>query len=214
MLRRLFGHRPTHPPAQTPSFRPRLEHLENREAPAGMFPGTTPTYGPSVPTYDTSATSSSQGQFAYNSLSAFGLPPSAYALYALGGAPVSGYVAVPYQQANFTNNGGLAGEGGNAGNPVAQVESLVVALYHMAAAQNPQQANALVSDEFFRGLATYVDHLGQSLGLGNFMQGSLTAHQNAIDQNPISHTEVGQLLGALVFDLTFYAYSTGQAGAL
>lgn len=210
MLRKFFGDRSTHPQSRTRSFRPQLEALEERVTPdASMFPGTTPTYGPSVPSYSTSATPDSEGSFAFNSLIAFGLPPSSYALYALGGAPVSGYVAVPYQQANVSNNGGLGG-GGGVGNPVGQLESLIGNLYQMAATQNPQQASSLVSDEFFRAVATDANHVGQSLGMDNFMQGSITAYQNAINQNPLEQSQVGQALGALVFDLTYYLYSTGQ----
>lgn len=216
MLRKFFADRTSQMQNRTRSFRPQLEALEERVTPdAGMFPGTTPTYGPSVPAASTSATPDSQGSFAFNSLIAFGLPPSSYALYALGGAPVSGYVAVPYQQANASNSGnvGLGGGGiGGAGNLIGRLEGLVGALYQIAAAQNFQQANSLVSDEFFRALTTYANHQAQSLGINNLMQGSVDAYQNAINQNPLEHSEVGQFLGALVYDLTFYLYSTGQAG--
>lgn len=212
MLRKFFADRSSQPQARTHSFRPQLEVLEERVTPdAGMFPGTTPTYGPTVPTVSSAATPDSQGSFAFNSLIAFGLPPSAYALYALGGAPVSGYVAVPFQQANASNSGGgLGGGGGSVGNLIGHLESLAGSLYQIAATQNLQQANSLVSDEFFRALTSYANHVGQSLGMNNLMQGSMNAYQNAVNQNPLDQTGAGQLLGALVYDLTFYLYSSGQ----
>lgn len=219
MLRAFFKNRPSRTNTQVRSFRPRLEDLEERVVPDGsMFPGTTPTYGPSVPANSTSDTSSSEGGFAFNSLLAFGLPPSAYTLYALGGAPVSGYVAVPGQPVSSSSGGGFGGigggglGGGGSANILGGVEKLTGTLYLLAATQNSQAANSLVADEIFRGLDSYADQVGQSMGINSLMQGNIAAHQNAINQNPLTQTEVGQLLGSLVYDLTVYNLSTGQAG--
>lgn len=220
MLRTFFKKRSPLPNTQARSFRPRLEDLEERVVPDDtMFPGTTPTYGPSVPAYSTSDTPSSEGSFAANSLQAFGLPPSAYALYALGGAPVSGYAAVPGQTVSSSSGGGFGGFGGGGGgggggaaNVLGQVEQLTGALYLSAETQNPQAARSLVADEIFRGLDSYISQVGQSMGMNNLMQGNIAAYQNAINQNPLEQTQVGQLLGSLVYDLTVYNLSTGQAG--
>jgi hypothetical protein len=95
--------------------------------------------------------------------------------------------------------------------PVDQVQQMIGALYQMAASQNPQEANALVMDEIFQAVDTFIDTVGKELGMNFNMQGSIAAYQNAINHNPLEHSQIGQILGSLVSDLTYYMLETGQA---
>jgi hypothetical protein len=81
----------------------------------------------------------------------------------------------------------------------------------MAASQNPQEANALVTDEIFQAVDTFIDNVGKELGMNFNMQGNIAAYQNAINNNPLEHSQVGQMLGSLVYDLSYYMLDSGQA---
>lgn len=219
MLRKLFSARSPRPSTQTSSVRPRLEALEDRLVPDATVPQ--PDFGSPTSSIDmTQATPTEDGYFGQQTLLPFGLPPSGYTLYSLGAEPVGGYVAVPGQPASSTTGGGFGGAvsagnsggGGAASNPVGQVEQVIGALYQMAASQNSQQANTLVMDEMFQALDTYIDNVGKDVGMNFNLQGNISAYQNAINQNPLEHSQVGQMLGSLVSDLTSYLLDTGQAG--
>jgi hypothetical protein len=223
MLRKLFSARSPRPSTQNISIRPRLEALEDRVVPDGTIQQ--PDFGSPTSSIDMTQTAPTQdGYFGQQTLLPFGLPPSGYSLYALGAEPVGGYLAVPGQPASSTtgggfggaasagNNGGGGGGGGAASNPVGQVEQVIGTLYQMAASQNSQQANTLVMDEMFQTLDTYIDNVGKELGMNFNLQGNISAYQNAINQNPLEHSQVGQLLGSLVDDLTYYMLATGQTG--
>lgn len=229
MLRKLFSVRSSRPSTAISSIRPKLEALEDRFAPAATI--MQPDYGSPTSSIDTTPQTPMQDSlFAQQTLLAYGLPPSGYALYSLGGAPVGGYVAVPGQPVSNTTGGGFGGSasagangvgggasgggggGGTAANPVGQVQQMIDSLYKVAALQDPQQANSLVLDEFFQAVDTYIDSVGKQLGINTNMQGNISAYQNAINQNPLDHGQVGQMLGSLVYDLTYYLLETGQAG--
>jgi hypothetical protein len=219
MLRKLFSARSSHPSTQTDSFRPRLEALEDRLVPDATIPQ--PDFGSPTSSIDMTQTSpTDDGYFGQQTLLPFGLPPSGYTLYSLGGAPVGGYVAVPGQPVSNTTGGGFGGSasagvnggGGAAASPLGQMQQLTAALYQMAASQNPQEANALVMDEVFQAMDTFIDNVGKELGMNFNNQGNISAYQNAINQNPLEHSQVGQMLGSLVSDLTYYMLATSQAG--
>ena len=79
----------------------------------------------------------------------------------------------------------------------------------MAASQNPQQATSLVIDEFMVGMDSVLATVGGSAGMNNSaLQANLTANENSINQNPLSQTPDGQLLGSLVYDLTVMQLSS------
>lgn len=220
MLRKLFSARSPRPSTQTSSVRPRLETLEDRVVPDGTIQQ--PDFGSPTSSIDmTQNTPTQDGYFGQQTLLPFGFPPSGYTLYSLGAEPVGGYLAVPGQPASNTTGGGFGGAasagnngggGGGASNPVGQVEQVIGALYSMAASQSPQQANTLVMDEMFQALDTFIDNVGKEVGMNFNLQGNIAAYQNAINQNPLEHSQVGQMLGSLVSDLTSYLLDTGQAG--
>lgn len=216
MLRKLFSIRSPRPSPQTDSIRPRLEALEDRLALDGTM--MQPDFGSPTSSIDMTQTMPTEdGYFGQQTLLPFGLPPSGYSLYALGGVPVGGYVAVPGQSVGATTGGVGSGAsaggsgGGAASSPIGQAQQMIGALYQMAASQDPQQANALVTDEIFQAVDTFIDNAGKELGMNFNMQGNISAYQNAINQNPLEHGQVGQMLGSLVYDLTYYMLDTGQA---
>ncbi len=92
---------------------------------------------------------------------------------------------------------------------MGQLEQLTAVLYQMAASQNPQAANALVMDEAFQAADSFIENVGRDLGMNFNMQGNISAYQNAINQNPLEHTQVGQMLGSLVYDLTYFSLANG-----
>jgi hypothetical protein len=224
MLRKLFSARSSRPSPQTNSIHPRLEALEDRLALDATI--MQPAYGAPTSINMTQTSPTEDGYFGQQTLLPFGLPPSGYTLYALGGVPVGGYVAVPGQSVGATTGGvgdpasaagnggggGGGGGGGAASSPVGQVEQVIGALYKMAASQNPQQANSLVMDEIFQAVDTFIDNVGKEMGMNFNRQGSASADQNAINHNPLEHSQVGQMLGSLVYDLTYYMLATGQTG--
>jgi hypothetical protein len=226
MLRNPSSTHPARPSPRTTSFRPRLEALEERLAP---YSGMSPDFSTNGVTETTVPMESSL--FAQQTLLAYGLPPSGYALYSMGGEPVGGYVATPFQPASNVSGGGFGGAasaaqlpglnsggggnggGGSSGSSMAQIEQLTATLYQMAAMQNPPEANALVLDEVFKAVDSYINDLGNSIGIHNpNLQGQTSAYQNAINQNPLEQSPTGQLLGNLVSNLTLNAISSGQAG--
>lgn len=217
MLRKLFSTCSSRPSTSSNSFRPRLEALEDRFAPAATI--MQPDYGSPTSSIDTTQTTpfDDYSYFGQQTLLPFGLPPSGYGLYSLGGAPVGGYVALPGQPVSNTTGGGFGGAasagtsggGGNAAGPMGQLEQLTAALYQMAASQNPQAANALVMDEAFQAVDTVIENVGKELGANFNMQGNISAYQNAINQNPLEHSQVGQMLGSLVYDLTYFSLANG-----
>lgn len=91
------------------------------------------------------------------------------------------------------------------------MQQLTAALYQMAASQNPQEANALVMDEIFQAADTFIENVGKEAGMNFNTQGNISAYQNAINQDPLEHSQVGQMLGSLVYDLTYYTLATGQS---
>lgn len=219
MLRKLFSTSSSRPSPANNSFRPRLEALEDRLAPAMTIQQ--PDFGSPTSSIDMSPNTTNQGSlFAQQTLLAYGLPPSGYALYSLGGAPVGGYPAVPggglggvASSGAITGGGGGGSGGGGASNPVSQVQQLIGALYQMEATQNPQAANSLVMDEIFKAVDTYIGNVAKDMGMNNSStQGSVSAYQNAINQNPLEQGTNGQLLGSLVYDLTAYLLSNSQTG--
>jgi len=224
MLRKLLSARSSHPSTPSNSVRPRLEALEDRFAPAATM--AQPDFGSPTSSIDMTQETpfGDYSYFGQQTLLPFGLPPSGYTLYSLGGAPVGGYVAVPGQTVSNTTGGGFGGAAsagttsggggggggsGGAASPMSQAQQLTVALYQMAASQNPQAANALVMDEMFQALDTFIDNVGKEVGTNFNMQGNISAFQNAINQNPLEHTQVGQMLGSLVYDLTYLSLANG-----
>ncbi len=223
MLRKLFSTSSSHPSTLSNAVRPRLEALEDRFAPAATM--TQPDFGSPTSSIDMTQDTpfNDYSYFGQQTLLPFGLPPSGYGLYSLGGAPVGGYAALPGQPVSNTTGGGFGGAasagttngsgggggGGGAPSPMNQAQQLTVALYQMAASQNPQAANALVMDEMFQALDTFIDNVGKEAGMNFNMQGNISAFQNAINQNPLEHTQVGQMLGSLVYDLTSLSLSNG-----
>ena len=78
---------------------------------------------------DASTSASDASEFGQASLAPFGLPPSANALYALSGEPVSGYAAIPYQPGSAASSGlGIGGlGGGGSATSIAQLQQLAAA---------------------------------------------------------------------------------------
>ncbi len=126
------------------------------------------------------------------------------------GQPVSNTTGGGFGGAASTGTtGGGGGGGGGAASPMGQAQQLAAALYQMAASQNPQEANALVMDEMNQAVDTFIDNVGKEVGMSFNMQGNISANQNAINQNPLEHTQVGQMLGSLVYDLTYLSLANG-----
>src|SRR5579875_1845170 len=145
MLRKLFSTCASRPSTPSSSVRPRLEALEDRFAPAATM--TQPDFGSPTSSIDMTQDTpfNDYSYFGQQTLLPFGLPPSGYGLYSLGGAPVGGYVALPGQPVSNTTGGGFGdaasagtngsggGGGGGAASPMSQAQQLTVALYQMAA---------------------------------------------------------------------------------
>jgi hypothetical protein len=95
-----------------------------------------------------------------------------------------------------------------------QLQQEIATLYQLAAAQNAQQATNLVLDEFFLAIETFLVFRSQAQSVFNPTFQDLPARENAINQNPLEKTPLGQQLGSLVFETTasLLALSSGQGG--
>lgn len=225
MLRELFAARSSRSLESNRCRRLELEPLEDRVPPAAMVAGLPPgpyasggsfAFGPGSSIVQAPGATTSYPSLY---LTPFGYSPESYALASLGaGLPVglNPYAATSQNVAevSYGNGGGGGGGGGGAGQLLGQMERLIGTLASVAAMQNnPQQVLSLAIDEFFRAADTFAIARGQAVGAStSSIQTFLTDHQNAIDQNPVDHTAIGQMLGTAVYDATLLLLASGQGG--
>jgi hypothetical protein len=208
MFRKLFAARPCHSPVIERSFRPELESLENRLAPAfvgaGSFPddlmGNLPTTGPTGLAPIPSGTSASFG-FTGSTTAGFLMP--------FGSASAgSSLTPVATSITSGTPSGPLS-----TSNQLAQLQQSIGPLFQMAAAQNSAAATSLVINEFLLAVETFTFFQSEEHGVFSPNFQDLPARENAINQNPLLLTPVGRLLGVTVFEATADLIASTQNGA-
>jgi hypothetical protein len=208
MFRKLFVSRPFHSPVVHQSLRPELESLEDRLAPVFLSTGPFPD--------DLMGNLQTNGPTSFNPN-----PPGSSSLVGSTGSMTAGFlIPVSSTSAGFslspqaTDAASNASAGvSNAASQLAQLEQTIGTLFQMAAAQNAPAATSLVIDEFFLAIDTFLFFRSQAQGIFNPSFQDLPAHENAINQNPLELTPVGQLLGSEVFEATAELIASTQPGA-
>jgi hypothetical protein len=227
MFRNLFAARRFRSPDAYRSRRLELEALEDRVAPAsgggpapfpapiGILPNFQPTSFASFSATMPSAGNSGFPSFVNTSptFQTTGFAPFSGNSPSFGssGFSVPGF-SLPFGSSTAVATNGSAGSAATL-NQLNQMEQMIGQLFQLATAQNPQQAANLVLDEFFLAIETFTVFRSQAQGTFNPTFQDLPARENAINQNPVEQTQVGRLLGSLVFETTATLLAAGSPGA-
>ncbi len=186
MLARLFGSRTTRPSERGRSFRPELEHLEDRLTPSPMGgPGGPPDHGPP----DHGPPGGPPGHI--NAHDSFNTTITDSFNTSINNVTVNQYFNVAQM-------------------PQAQVQQQLTGNLVVAYQQNLSALIQLVGDEFRLAADTYFSFTGSFFN-NTALVTDMHNLQLSIQQNPLEAATSGEAVGYLVFDLALGAYVSAGA---